>query len=346
MCPMGVDNGLITRELRKLFSMEMNIAPEGLHKNGTVKQLETALGYIEPMDILQVEQKVFHMTGQKMQIPMDKTNASLLVMYTPYNHPGHLENAASMAVLMNASGFNWTFSNEIDRQSNNYGVWYDDVQLARIAGRQAGIARSLRAKRILLGEGCAHSYNASVVVSDRLIASDKNVPRETYLPILEDLVCSGKIKTNTRKLYFPVTLHDPCNIVRQMGIVNPQRNVLKTIAPYFREMEPHGVDNFCCGGGSGFGLIQSPDFMEWKALVSGRMKVKQILEAFKDELDSPLAKYVCAPCLSCRLQINMLLDYYGLREKYHIYCGGLLSLVMNAMDDVKAPPPLFTLNYF
>jgi hypothetical protein len=85
--------------------------------------------------------------------------------------------------------------------------------------------------------------------------------------------------------------------------------------------------------------------MDWKALVSGRIKVKQILEAFKDELDTPTFKYICAPCLSCRLQINLLLDFYGLREKYLIYCGGLLNLVLNAMVDVKNPPPLFTVNY-
>ncbi len=346
MCPMGVDNGLVTRELRKLFSQEMDIAPEGLHKMGTVKQLEPQIEPIEPMDTLQLEQKIFQMTGQWMQIPVDKVNTDLLVMFTPHNHPAHLENAAGMAVIMSASGLNWTFSNLIDRQTNNYGVWYDDIQLTRIAGNQAKVAKMLRAKRILLGEGCAHSYNASLIVSDRLVAREKNVPRETYLPILEDLVCNRKIRTSTQRMAFPVTLHDPCNIVRQMGIVNPQRNVLKTICPQFREMEPHGVDNFCCGGGSGFGLIQSPDFIEWKALVSGRIKVKQILEAFKNELDSPVNKYICAPCLSCRVQINMLLDYYGLREKFHIYCGGLLSLVLNAMDDVKAPPPLFTLNYF
>ncbi|MBW1678864.1 MAG: (Fe-S)-binding protein, partial [Deltaproteobacteria bacterium] len=38
-CPIGVDNGLITHELRKLFSQEMSIAPEELHEKGTVQHL-------------------------------------------------------------------------------------------------------------------------------------------------------------------------------------------------------------------------------------------------------------------------------------------------------------------
>ena len=38
-CPMGVDNALLTREIRKLFSMELGIAPKELHENGSVLQL-------------------------------------------------------------------------------------------------------------------------------------------------------------------------------------------------------------------------------------------------------------------------------------------------------------------
>jgi Fe-S oxidoreductase len=345
ICPMGVDNGLITREIRKLFSQEMGIAPENLHTSGTIKQIESIYTPITPMNMAVLGQKIQQITGRTIPVPMDELGADIVVMYTPHNHPAHLENAAAMAIIMDASGLSWTFSNLIDRQTNNYGMWYDDIQLAIIASEQAKIAKAHRAKKIMLGEGCAHAYNASIVVSDRLMSREDNIPRDNYLPVLEDLVCNRKIKTSRRKLAFPVTLHDPCNIVRQMGIVNPQRNVLKEICPQFREMEPHGVDNFCCGGGSGFGLLQSPDFMEWKALVSGRIKVKQILEAFKDELNEPVYKYICAPCLSCRVQINGLLDYYGLREKYHIYCGGLLNLVLNAMTDVQVPPPLFTVNY-
>ena len=39
-CPMGVDNALIARELRKLFSQELGWAPKELHEKGTVLQLD------------------------------------------------------------------------------------------------------------------------------------------------------------------------------------------------------------------------------------------------------------------------------------------------------------------
>jgi len=40
-CPIGVDNPLLTREIRKLFSMEMGIAPREIHDKGSLLQLRT-----------------------------------------------------------------------------------------------------------------------------------------------------------------------------------------------------------------------------------------------------------------------------------------------------------------
>jgi len=62
---------------------------------------------------------------------------------------------------------------------------------------------------------------------------------------------SGRIKLDPSRNNFPVTLHDPCNMVRLMGIVEPQRRILRKICPQFREMTPHGVENYCCGGEAG-----------------------------------------------------------------------------------------------
>ncbi|MEG2172467.1 MAG: (Fe-S)-binding protein, partial [Desulfovibrionaceae bacterium] len=38
-CPIGVDNGLISREIRKIFSQEMGFYPPELHEKGTVNQM-------------------------------------------------------------------------------------------------------------------------------------------------------------------------------------------------------------------------------------------------------------------------------------------------------------------
>jgi Fe-S oxidoreductase len=122
-----------------------------------------------------------------------------------------------------------------------------------------------------------------------------------------------------------------------MGIVEPQRQILRKISPQFREMEPHGPENYCCGGGSGFAIMSSTNFKDWRENVSSRMKLKQILETFQDVMEPAIKKYVCAPCSNCKGAIRDLLNDNGLTEKYRIRYGGLVELVVNAMADIEKP---------
>jgi len=248
-----------------------------------------------------------------------------------------LENPEAFAIIFEAAGVSWTLSSELGGyEGTNYGLFYDDVQLSRIVVQQALVARKLKVKKMMLGE-CGHAHKALTVIADRVLTGDLNIPRESFLPLLEDLVCNGKLKLDPSKNDFPVTLHDPCNIVRLMGIIEPQRRIVRKICPQFREMEPHGVDNYCCGGGSGFAIHQSMNFPDFRMNVTGRMKVKQILEAFEDSLSPEINKYVCAPCSNCKGQMRDLFNYYQMTDKYSIIYGGLVELVVNAMVDIKEP---------
>jgi len=227
-------------------------------------------------------------------------------------------------------------SDLVGYDSVNYGVWYDDAQFARVAIRQMEAAKRLGVKKIVLGE-CGHGHKASMVVADRLLPSDLDIPRESAMPFLRDIVMSGRLKLDPARNAFPVTLHDPCNMVRMMGIVRPQRDILRAICPKFREMTPYGVNNYCCGGGSGFAIMSSYNFEDWRSSIAGRMKLKQILEAFADCPGPDIKKYVCAPCSNCKGQFRDLFAYYGVWEKSGILYGGLAELIVNAMSELQEP---------
>jgi Fe-S oxidoreductase len=341
-CPIGVDNALIAREIRKLFSQEMGIAPREIHELGTVQQLRvgssTGMTPKALEDVISfLEEDIEERTGKKIKIPVDKEGADMLLLHNAGEFLSWPENIEAFAVLLDAASIDWTLSSELaGYDAVNYGVWYDDIQLAKIAVKHAQVAKDLKVKKINVGE-CGHAHKAFIVVADRVLTGDLNIPRESVLPLLEDLVCHEKIRIDPGKNNFPVTLHDPCNIVRLMGITEPQRRILRKICPQFREMEPHGVDNYCCGGGSGFAIISTLNFQDWRIQVSGRMKLKQILEAFQDVPSPEIKKYVCAPCSNCKGQIRDLLSYYNIREKYNIHYGGLAELIANAMVDIEKP---------
>ena len=339
-CPIGVDNALITREIRKLLSQELGISSKELHGSGSMLQLEvgsstgmTPLVIRDNMEF--IDDEMSELTGLEVKTPMDKEGADVMLIHNAGEILAWPENAGAFAIILNAAGVNWTMSSEAMGYDNiNYGLFYDDFQFARVVVRHAQVAKNLGVKKIVMGE-CGHAHKALMVTADRVLTGDLNIPRESAFPLLEEIVFNGKIKFDPSKNDFPVTLHDPCNAVRSMGIVEPQRRILRHLCPQFREMAPHGVKNYCCGGGSGFAIMTGNNFDEWRARVAGRKKMQQVLDAFGDDLSPETKKYVCAPCSNCKGQFRDTIDFYDLWEKCGIMYGGLVELIVNAMTDIE-----------
>jgi Fe-S oxidoreductase len=340
-CPMGVDNGLIAREIRKLYSQELGIAPAELHEDGTAKQLKTGsstgISPVALMDLFEfMEEDITDRTGLNIKMPFDKAGADILLIHNAGEFLSWPENIEAFAIIFEAAGLSWTLSSEmVGYDSVNYGLFYEDVQLARVTLKHAEIAKKLGVKKVVVAE-CGHAHKAIMAIGDRVWLDEVNIPRESCMVTLEDLIVNEKIMIDPARNDFPVTLHDPCNLTRSMGVIEPQRRVIRKICPQFREMTPHGVHNYCCGGGSGFAIMQSNNFPNWRFLVPGRKKFAQILNAFsKEELDPSVNKYVCAPCSNCKGQIRDLLTYYDAWDKAKIMYGGLVELIVNSMVDVR-----------
>ena len=339
-CPIGCDNGLVAHELRKLFSQEMGIAPREIHDDGSMLHLKTGSSTGMTAEIVKdniafIDEDTSEKTGIEVHTPWDVKGADVLLIHNAGEIMAWPENPGAFALILTMAGVNWTMSSELaGYDAINYGLWYDDAQLARVALKHIQAAKNLGVKRIVLGE-CGHANKALCVIADRILTGDANFPRESYLPLLRDIVLGGKIRFDPARNDFPVTLHDPCNIVRLMGVVEPQREILRALCPQFREMSPHGVDNYCCGGGSGFAIMSGTNFPDWRFHVSGRKKMEQILNAFSDCIEPETPKYLCAPCSNCKGQFRDMLAYYNLWETNRILYGGLVELIVNAMTDVK-----------
>jgi len=342
-CPLGLDNGLLAREIRKIFSMEMGIAPKPLHEKGTMNQLRTGsstgLTKAALLDVIEfIEEDIYEKTGREYKIPIDKKGADILLTHNAGEFLAWPENPAAFTIIFEEAGLNWTLSSEMIGYDNvNYGIFYDDAQAKRIGLEQFKAAKELGVKKMVIGE-CGHAHKAATVSMDRNVAGEDNIPRESFLPLLWDLIQKGALKLDPSRNNFPVTLHDPCNMARMMGLIRPQREIIKAICPQFREMTPNGARNYCCGGGSGFAIMNSFNFAEFRNKISSRMKFKQILEAFQDTIEDPeTPKYVCAPCSNCKGAIRDILAYYQATAKFNVHYGGLVELVVNAMPQFDKP---------
>ena len=206
-CPIGVDNGLITHELRKLFSQELGWAPRELHEKGTVLQLKvgssTGMNPLVVKDNLEfIDEDMTEQTGIEVETPWDKEGADVLLIHNAGEILSWPENPGAFAIILNAAGINWTLSSdEVGYDGVNYGLFYDDFQLARIALKHAQTAKKLKVKKIVMGE-CGHQHKAMMTISDRILTGDLNIPRESCLTLLEKIVFSGKIKFDPPRTIF------------------------------------------------------------------------------------------------------------------------------------------------
>jgi len=80
-CVRGVDNALLSREIRKIFGQEMGIAAESIHEKGTVQQLDIGASTgIKPKafaDIIEfMEDDIEEKLGRRIKIPVDKEGSA------------------------------------------------------------------------------------------------------------------------------------------------------------------------------------------------------------------------------------------------------------------------------
>ena len=97
--------------------------------------------------------------------------------------------------------------------------------------------------------------------------------------------------------------------------------ILNAVAQNFVEMTPHGLENYCCGGGGG--LVALPEYDE-KRLKAGKPKVEQIRKTG--------AQIVAAACENCRLQLGDLNNHYQM----NVQITALADLIVKAMRLPKA----------
>jgi Fe-S oxidoreductase len=318
----AADHALVARVLRTVFD-EMGIVP--------LEKRSANVAWLRAR-IAAIDEHTSRRAGVEVHTPWDLDGAEVLLLQPASAVADWPENVGALGLILTRAGIKWTMSSELAEDDIEDAFAREGAQLLESVRRNARVARGLKAKKIVVGES-GEAYRVLCVQDERLAPGELNMPRESVVTLIRDIVRSGRVEFDPLRNDFPVTLHDPCNLVRRR-VVEPQREILRRLCPQFREMNPWAERNYCCGGGGG--LVQVKGARDWRVQVAGRKKMDQVLDAFSECLeDVETRKYLCAPCGNCKTQLRDLLAEYAPWEKNRILCGGLAELVANAMATVQ-----------
>lgn len=136
------------------------------------------------------------------------------------------------------------------------------------------------------------------------------------------LLMQGRIKI-VRKVKEPVTLQDPCNIIRRAGAAEKFRDIVRATCEDFREMTPNKEHNFCCNAGGGLASLSN-----WAAHKARGNRVKA------EQIKATGAKIVITPCHNCSTGIKDVIKFWNLGVK-NIFFDELLLATMEIPEEMK-----------
>jgi Fe-S oxidoreductase len=315
-CPFGVDTALIMRAARGMLTAAGK-APEML-----VMLADAAIARGEHADefreiyreiVAGLEEEAQERLGDPtLRIPLDKRGADILYVGLSGAHT-----ILPAAIIFHEARANWTLSMF---EASNYGLFLGDPAKAKaIAKRLVDEAIALGVKEVVLTE-CGHAYTALRWEAPTWFGGEFPFRVRNIEEVIAECIQEGRLDLDPSGNPEPITYHDSCNLGRNGGVLEAPRIVLRAAVEGFRELDPHGKESVCCGGGGG--LVATPEYEEIR-LRAGRKKAEQVRAA-----GVPI---VATSCENCNLQLTDLNAHYKLDVKV----VGLMELVVNALLRAK-----------
>lgn len=303
-CSIGVDIAFMMRTARSML-LEVNKVPKGLQSTvNTALEKGNNMGIKrdELIDTLKwlEEDLQMEMNDPDAAIPLDKEGANILYTLNPREPKFFPLSISAVAKIFYAAKENWTLSTHV-YDVTNYSYFSGDEEGAKeLTKRMFDEIVKLHPQKLALAE-CGHGYRAFKWEGPRWIG--KNYTAETFsiLEVIAAFIRDNKIKLDSSKNQKLTTLHDPCNLVRNGGVIEEQRYILKNAVANFVEMTPNRADNYCCGGGGG--MLAMGEYAK-RRIKAGKIKAEQILKTG--------AKVIATPCHNCIDQLMELNKEYKL----------------------------------
>lgn len=306
-CPFGIDIayviGVVRRICHKLGVTPQYIQDTAHSHSATMNQMWVKED--EWIDSLMWQEAEARDELPELRIPLEKHGADIMYSVIGPEPKFRTQLIYQAAVIMHAAGMDWTMPATPGWDNSDMAMYSGDYEImGRLKRAHFETAQRLGVKRIVMGE-CGHAFRSVHDVGNRWLGwHDEPVPVVHAVQFYHELITSGKIKI-AKKFEEPVTFHDPCNIVRGMGLHEMGREVARALCENVVEMTPNREHNYCCSAGGGV-INCGPPFRNTRVL-GNRVKAEQ--------LAATGVQTVIAPCHNCHGGLEDIIHHYKLGMK-------------------------------
>ncbi len=172
----------------------------------------------EWIDTLQWQEEEARDEIPNLRIPLEKEGAEIMYSVIGPEPKFQAQLIYQAAVIMNVAGLDWTMPATPGWDNSDMAMFTGDNEImGRIKRAHFETAMRLKVKKIVMGE-CGHAFRSVYDVGNRWLGwRMPPIPIVHAIDFYYDLLKTGRLKV-AKKYTEPVTLHDPCNVVRGGGL--------------------------------------------------------------------------------------------------------------------------------
>lgn len=306
-CPIGVDTGYIMSMVRRICH-KLGVTPQYIQDTAHSHASTCNQMWVkddEWTDTLQWQEEEARDEFPDLRIPLDKEGADIYYSVIAPEPKFRTQLIYQAAAIMHMAGVDWTMPSSPGWDNSDMCMFTGDFEvMGRLKRMHFESAQKLKVSRIVMGE-CGHAFRSVYDNGNRWVGWKWHpVPVIHSIEFFWELMRDGKIKL-AKKYPGPVTVHDPCNVVRGRGLHEKLRELVRfLIDGDIVETASYGEHNICCTAGGGV-INCGPPFKNVRVAGS---------KAKADELRATGVKTIIAPCHNC---------HGGLEDTVHSYKLGM-----------------------
>jgi len=303
-CPVGIDTAYIISIMRRICYL-LDVVP--LYIRDTAHSHASTLNQMwvkddEWTDSLQWQEDEARDEFPNLRIPLAKEGADVYYSVIAPEPKFRTQLIYQAAAIMEVAGIDYTMPAHPGWDNSDMCMFIGDFEnMGRLKKAHFESAQNLRVKRIVMGE-CGHALRSVHDMGNRWLGF-----RDTPIPVVHavefywELLTQGKIKI-PKKFQEPVTIQDPCNISRGMGLMDKLREVTHMLCENVVEMTPNRERNYCCCAGGGI-INCGPPFK------SVRIQGNSVKA---DQLAATGVQNIVCPCHNCHGGLEDIISHYDL----------------------------------